>query len=91
ARMNGLNGQDVISIPQFNARLPALAASKPQANSPILVVDMYTNFFVDVHTVDGVHPNGNGEQKMANRWLAGINQLTKVVLSKRFFIPLVTK
>jgi lysophospholipase L1-like esterase len=80
-------------IPQFNALLPGLAASKYSVVSPIVVVDMYTGFNTSTFYVsDGLrtHPNPTGESWMAVRWqtafvtVMGINPI-------QTFIPQVSK
>ena len=57
--------QDVIDL---NAAMPAWAASITTAQSPVIVVDQWTGFDATTDTVDGVHPNDTGFQKMAARW-----------------------
>ena len=76
-------------IPLYNARIPALAASKADASSPIVVVDQYTGFDVNADTHDGTHPNASGEAKMAARWKAGFDQIMKPRF--RTFIPQVIR
>ena len=58
----------------FNALIPAWAASNSTAQSPILVVDQWTNFdaTAGADTVDGVHPNASGSAKVANNWLSAL-------------------
>ncbi len=58
-------GQRVVD---FNNAIPAWAAGKSTAASPITVVDQWTNFNTATDTYDGVHPNAAGDQKMADRW-----------------------
>jgi lysophospholipase L1-like esterase len=48
--------------------IPAWAAGKTTAQSPITVVDQWTGFSTATDTGDGVHPNDAGFQKMADRW-----------------------
>jgi hypothetical protein len=55
-------------IVEFNNALPAWAAGLTTAQSPIVLVDQWTGFDATADTVDGVHPNTGGFQKMANRW-----------------------
>ena len=57
--------QDVIDL---NAAIPAWAASITTAQSPVIVVDQWTGFDATTDTVDGIHPNDVGFQKMAARW-----------------------
>jgi acyl-CoA thioesterase-1 len=85
----GVTGTETATIPLFNALLPALVASKAQPYSPIVLVDMHTNFFIKDHTLDGIHPNPNGENKIAGRWKIGIEQIMKI--NYWTFVPLVVK
>src|SRR2546421_10939600 len=47
--------------------IPAWAAGKTTAQSPITVADQWTGFNAATDTIDGVHPNDIGFQKMADR------------------------
>ncbi|SMB81370.1 lipolytic protein G-D-S-L family [Hymenobacter roseosalivarius DSM 11622] len=57
-------------ITALNALLPALARAKTTDQSPVVIVDQNTGFSreagVDLH--DGLHPNDQGQAKMAARW-----------------------
>jgi hypothetical protein len=57
----------------FNDALPALAAEKNTTQSPVIVVDMYSNYdgFKD-NQYDGIHPQTSGEKKLADRWYAAL-------------------
>ena len=57
--------QRVITL---NNAIPAWAAGKSTAASPITVVDTWTGFNTATDTGDGVHPNDAGNQKLANAW-----------------------
>ncbi len=88
ASTGGKNGTELATIPQFNAALPALVTSKTRPGSPILLVDMHTNFIISQHTIDGVHPNQNGENKMAGRWKTAIDQIMAInVVLYSTFVP----
>jgi lysophospholipase L1-like esterase len=52
----------------LNAAIPGWASGKSTAQSPITVVDQWTGFNDATDTVDGVHPNDAGIQKMSDRW-----------------------
>jgi len=52
----------------LNAAIPAWAASKSTAASPITVVDLWTGISTATDTSDGVHPNAAGNQKIASAW-----------------------
>jgi cellulase/cellobiase CelA1 len=55
-------------IVEFNSALPAWAATLTTAQSPIVLVDQWTGYDAVADSVDGVHPNNTGFQKMADRW-----------------------
>jgi len=82
-------------IPALNAAMPALVAQKNTAASPVVLVDQYTGFSAsttgpNADTYDGLHPQKNGEIKMADKWLAAIQKLYSFV-PKRTFFPVVLK
>jgi lysophospholipase L1-like esterase len=52
--------------------IPAWAAGKTTAQSPITVVDQWTGFNSTTDSVDGVHPNDVGFQKMSDRWYPAV-------------------
>lgn len=52
----------------FNKEIPTWAASLSTTQSPIKVVDQYSGWVSSTDTYDGVHPNENGNVKMAARW-----------------------
>jgi parallel beta-helix repeat protein len=60
------------AIVDLNQQMPALAASKNTLQSPVVVVDHWTEFSLSQDMYDGVHPNDAGDQKMANRWYAAL-------------------
>jgi lysophospholipase L1-like esterase len=62
-------------IVELNAALPGLAASLTSHESPVAIVDQFTGFDAVADTVDGVHPNDRGEEKMAQRWLDALRPL----------------
>lgn len=62
----------VADIATFNDQIPVLAAQKSTYQSPVLVVDQFTNFDPAMDTYDGAHPNELGEKKMADRWNAAL-------------------
>ncbi|HKS99730.1 MAG TPA: cellulose binding domain-containing protein [Rugosimonospora sp.] len=67
-------------IIEFNNALPAWAAGLTTAQSPIVLVDQWTGFDAVADTVDGVHPNNGGFQKMANRWYPPLAQVLNGVI-----------
>ncbi len=60
------------AIPQFNQRIPELAAAKTTRGSPVIVVDQYSGFSIETDTIDGVHPTESGERKLAARWMSAL-------------------
>ncbi len=65
------------SISKLNAEIPKLARSKSTVESPVIVVNQDDGFYANVDTYDGVHPNGSGEEKMANQWYKAIVKILK--------------
>ncbi len=57
--------QQVIDL---NAAIPAWAAGKTTAQSPIVVVDQWTGFNTATDTSEGLHPNDAGNQKISDKW-----------------------
>jgi lysophospholipase L1-like esterase len=71
----------------FDATIPGWASSKTTAQSPIIVVDQWTGFNTATDTVDGVHPNDAGNQKISDKWYPALSGL----LSPSGVTPTVTK
>jgi len=65
----------------LNAQIPAWAASKSTAASPVSVVDLHSAFVAasyvpnSTYTADGVHPNVAGAQLIADKWYAALSAL----------------
>jgi lysophospholipase L1-like esterase len=59
----------------FDATIPGWASSKTTAQSPIIVVDQWTGFNTATDTVDGVHPNDAGNQKISDKWYPALSGL----------------
>jgi lysophospholipase L1-like esterase len=55
-------------VVDLNAAIPAWANDKRTAQSPVTIVDQWAGFSTATDTVDGVHPNTAGIQKMSDRW-----------------------
>ncbi|KAI3540284.1 cellulose-binding protein [Colletotrichum abscissum] len=55
-------------IEDFNKVIPNWASSKSNEKSRITVVDCHKDFNVKGMTRDGVHPNGKGDEKLADSW-----------------------
>jgi cellulase/cellobiase CelA1 len=59
----------------LNNAIPAWAAGKSNAQSPIVVVDQWTGFNTTTDTYDGVHPNDAGNVKLSNRWYPALTAI----------------
>jgi lysophospholipase L1-like esterase len=70
-------GADIVEL---NNALPGWAAGLTTAQSPITIVDQWSGFDAVADTVDGVHPNNTGFQKMANRWYPALAQVLNGVI-----------
>ena len=64
-------------IEKFNDRLVELAKAKDMETSRVVLVDHFTGFDPEQDTYDGVHPNDDGNQKMAKKWFIDIQSLLK--------------
>lgn len=63
-------------VTALNGAIPAWAAGKNTAQSPITVVDQFTGFDTVADTIgDGVHPDDSGFQKMSDRWYPALTPL----------------
>ncbi|KAI5803884.1 SGNH hydrolase-type esterase domain-containing protein [Geopyxis carbonaria] len=56
----------------YNSAIQTWAASKSTSASPVNVVDQWTGFSTSSDTSDGVHPNDNGNIKIAAKWLPAL-------------------
>ncbi len=65
-------------VAALNAAIPEMAAQKNTLVSPVMVVDMYSDYTPtvdnDFHNNDYVHPNSSGDLKMATRWMEAIQK-----------------
>lgn len=52
-------------VPDFNARLPQLAAAASLTGAPVVVADADTGYDAFAHTWDEAHPNAAGEVRIA--------------------------
>ncbi len=55
-------------IIELNRKIEELAATESTPASPVRLVDQFSGFNPTNNTIDGVHPNTVGEEKMAQRW-----------------------
>ena len=66
--------RDPARMVELNALLPEIAGSLSTIENPIAVVDQFTGFDPNLDTVDGVHPNASGENKLAAKFHSAILQ-----------------
>lgn len=59
----------------LNAEIPDWAAALSTAQSPIHVVDQHTGFDPAADTYDGVHPDEDGDVKIAANWFAALDEI----------------
>ena len=62
------------SVDSFNEALAAAVPSWQQEASPIYLVDMNQGFDLRTQTYDGLHPNSDGEEWMAERWFEALQK-----------------
>jgi mannan endo-1,4-beta-mannosidase len=63
-------------VTTLDGMIPAWAATKTTAASPVRVVDQLTGFNTATDTADGVHPNSTtGAPKIAAKWYAALAPL----------------
>ncbi|MGG6265001.1 SGNH/GDSL hydrolase family protein [Leptolyngbya sp. AN03gr2] len=60
---------------QFNRQIATLARSLNTQESPVILVDQFSDFDAKQDTYDGLHPNESGEQKMATRWYQALEKV----------------
>jgi lysophospholipase L1-like esterase/chitodextrinase len=63
------------SVQAFNNLIPGLASSKNTSASPVETVDQYTGFNLGTDSDDNLHPNNQGDQKMAGKWFDALQSL----------------
>ncbi|MCX2739476.1 GDSL-type esterase/lipase family protein [Pontibacter anaerobius] len=71
---NNVGPNTINRLNEFNAQIPPLAERLNTLQSPVIVVDQFSDFdpTPGVDTWDGIHPNTSGEEKMAQRWFDAI-------------------
>ncbi len=62
-------------IAAFSSAIAMNYQSLGTDSSPVVLVDQNQGFFVSSDTYDGIHPNASGEQKMARRWAAALEDI----------------
>lgn len=65
-------GECAERVRRLNAEIPAWAERESRAGSEVYVVDQWTGFDLAIDAYDGVHPNENGNVKIADRWFEGL-------------------
>ena len=65
------------AIIDLNKQMAGYAKEHSTAQSPIVIVDQYTNIDPSVDMFDDIHPNTKGEQIMAERWFNAIQHYLK--------------
>ena len=55
-------------IQDLNNMIAVRADQWSTITSTVIAVDHYTGFDISLHTIDGVHPNRQGDKKMADVW-----------------------
>ena len=70
-----VNSDSVVGpeVRTFNSQLPAIVQARANAGKHVYLVDMSALTLADLS--DGLHPNDNGYQLMANAWDAAIRQV----------------
>jgi lysophospholipase L1-like esterase len=54
-------------VQELNAAIPTYFARRNSTNSPIWVVDQWTNF-TSADLYDGIHPSASGDVKIASKF-----------------------
>src|SRR5262249_37297301 len=74
----------------FNAQILQLAQQKNNNNSRVIAVDQYSGFDENNDLYDGIHPNGSGELKMANRWFSALQGVLPAPTGAGYDKPFIT-
>ncbi len=64
-------------LPELQAKIRTLATATSTAQSKVVLVDQAVDFeaTVGIDTVEGIHPNSAGEEKIAQKWFEAIDAL----------------
>lgn len=73
AKVIGANQHDTL-LQELNNGIAGLAATLHTPATPVWIVDQYSGFNYAEDTYDGVHPNSQGEEKMAAKWFAALGE-----------------
>jgi hypothetical protein len=71
----GVNYCNPANMTSLNAQIPAMAMALDTPASRVIAVDHATGFNITTDLADGLHPNANGDKKIASRWLAALQTL----------------
>ncbi|WP_246589144.1 PKD domain-containing protein [Methanofollis formosanus] len=61
-------------VDAYNAEIPGLVTSLDKPQSRVILVDQNSGFNVGTDLRDHLHPNHQGEEKMADRWYEALSQ-----------------
>ena len=64
-------------VSQLNQLIDAVDESMSQSDSPVIIVDQYSGFSSTADTFDGIHPNDDGEEKIAAKFFDEIDKIIK--------------
>ena len=67
--------KDNEKIIALNKAIQGIAETKSTSQSPVIIVDQYSEFSGATDTYDGVHPNPVGEEKLATKWFISLKKL----------------
>ena len=62
-------------IDELNERIGSIAKEMSSAASPVIVVDLNSEFDAKADMYDGLHPNESGERKMADKWFEALKSV----------------
>ncbi len=79
-------------VDDLNAAIPALAAEKNNLFSPVVVVDMYSDYNPTAYNdpSNPVHPNSSGDAIIAARWMAAIQAYLNRTITQTY-VPIAIK
>jgi len=60
-------------------------------NSKVFVIDFSEDFNPETDTFDGIHTNKKGAEKMAQKWIKGILEISQTSYPKTIEIPATTR
>lgn len=71
--INGERAAVASGVEAYNDAVVALAGSLDTANSPIILVDHFSDYDPTILNHDELHPNEQGELEMATRWYGAVS------------------